>query len=170
MARRPEHLLCNESATSAPRSGQIGVMPVEELPEGSQEIPLRLAVVCPNCMNYGSVRGIGDHFANVTKMLEPAYSCSQCSWGPKPGDSPDKWKVYYTGRLGGTLVWAANEEHLDTLINYLETAPNRRAGVKFGWEFGRLMQRLPNAVTSGRHRNDVVSLLKKLKKTRPRGL
>jgi hypothetical protein len=161
--------LTNEAASSRPRTGELGVLPVDELPEGSQEIPLRLAVVCPNCTNYGIIEGIGDHFANVTKMREPRFLCSQCSWGPRnASESPERWKVYYGGRLGGTLLWCANEEHIDALIEYLETNPKRRGKVQFGWEFGRLMQRLPTEITSGRFRNDVVSLLMKLRKTRPR--
>lgn len=162
--------LTNEIATSAPRRGEVGVLPVDELTDPAHVTRLRIAVVCPECMNYATIEGRGSEFRNVTQMLEPTYRCSQCSWEPAAHDTPERWRVYYGGRLGGTLIWAMNEEHLELLVRYLETPPRRRKRLEFGWEYGRLMQRLPPEATSGRQRNDVVSLMKKLLKTRPRDL
>ena len=167
--------LRNEEATSAPRSGQVGVLPVEELVNEhgplDHEARLRIAVVCPYCSNYGTIEGIGAEYRNITKMIGPTYECSHCSWRPSDvRDTPQQWHVYYSGRLGGTLVFAVNEEHMDILVQYLEAPPKRRKKVEFPWEYKALMSRLPHDVTSGRVRNDMVSLIKKLQKTRPRGI
>lgn len=170
--------LCNEEATSAPRSGWIGVLPVEELPrpdgmpehEEPYETRLEIAVQCPSCSNYARIVGHGSEFRNVTKLLDPRFGCSVCSWGPSPGDSPEKWQVYYAGRIGGTMLFAMNEEHMDVLVGYLETPPNRRNTYAYPWEYRALMGRLPRGILSGRFRADMVSLVKKLQRTRPRGV
>jgi hypothetical protein len=171
--------LRTEEATSAPRSGWVGVLPVEELPrpEGVKEDEelhteqLELAVQCPNCTNYARIVGIGSEFRNITKLLEPRFACSVCSWGPtSPDDSPQKWLAYYAGRLGGTMLFAMNEEHMDVLVEYLETPPNRRNTIEYPWEYRALMGRLPRGILSGRFRNDMVSLVKKLQRTRPHGI
>jgi hypothetical protein len=182
MGRASGHLLCNETATSAPRQGWLGVLGVGQLTaadasgEGASSngqlylTPLVIAVQCPNCTNYARITGEGNEYRNITKMLDPRFACSVCSWGPKPGDSPEQWQAYYAGRLGGTLVWAANEEHMDVLVRYLEAPPQRRKRVEFGWEYRSLMNRLPHEITSGRARHDMVSLIKRLQRTRPRGV
>lgn len=170
MTRPDAAPLLNTSATSAPRRGELGVLPVDELDEGAYSTQLRIAVTCPGCANYAIVEGEGSEYRNVTKMLAPAFRCSVCSWAPVPHDSPEKWSAYYSGRLGGTLVWAVNEEHMDVLVRYLESQPRRRKRVEFPWEYRALMARLPHDVTSGRVRNDMVSLVKKLQRTRPHGL
>lgn len=170
--------LTNEEATSAPRSGWIGVLPVEELPrpEGMAEdaelysTPLELSVHCPDCTNYARIAGTGSEFRNITKLLDPVFGCSVCSWGPKEDDCPVKWQAYYAGRLGGTMVFAVNEEHMDVLVEYLETPPNRRNTVEYPWEYRALMGRLPRGILSGRFRNDMVSLVKRLQRTRPHGI
>lgn len=170
--------LCNEEATSAPRSGWIGVLPVEELPrpEGvalDDELYtewLELSVHCPDCTNYARIGGTGSEFRNITKLLEPKFLCSVCSWGPKVGDCPEKWQAYYAGRLGGTMVFAVNEEHMEVLVAYLETPPNRRNTNEYPWEYRSLMGRLPRGILSGRFRNDMVSLVKRLQRTRPHGI
>lgn len=164
-------LLCNTEATSAPRSGSIGVLPIPQLSDDAvQRVRLMLAVHCPDCSNYGRIIGQGEEFRNVTKLVEPRFSCSVCSWGPAPHDAPQMWRVYYAGRLGGTLVWAVNEEHMAVLVRYLETNPKRRAKVEFPWEYKALMSRLPTQVISGRFRNDMVTLIKRLQQTRPHGV
>lgn len=163
--------LRNTEATSAPRSGYVGVLPVDELPEQEYVTDLRIAVVCPNCSNYGVVEGTGGEYRNVTKMLEPTFRCTVCSWGPADErDSPARWKVYYAGRLEGTMIWAVNEEHMEVLVRFLEKHPRRRKLVEFPWEYRQLMGRLPHEATSGRFRNQMVSLIKKLQQTRPRGV
>lgn len=163
--------LCNEEATAAPRQGRIGVLPVDELPDDAAQCErLMVAVQCPGCANYGRVAGMGAEFRNVTKLIDPAFVCSVCSWGPAPHDCPTDWTAYYAGRLGGTLVWAVNEEHMDVLVEYLETPPNRRRSVAFPWEYRALMARLPREIASGRIRNDMVSLVKRLQRTRPHGV
>lgn len=171
--------LLNEEATSAPRSGWIGVLPVDELPrpEGVKEEDelyveqLEIAVQCPECTNYARIVGEGSEFRNVTKLLDPRFACSVCSWGPTtPEDSPHKWQVYYAGRLGGTMVFAMNEEHMEVLVAYLETAPNRRNTTEYPWEYRGLMGRLPRGILSGRFRGDMVSLVKRLQRTRPHGI
>jgi hypothetical protein len=172
------HALCNEEATSAPRSGYVGVLPVTELPvpEGvspddeQYEAPLEIAVHCPECSNYARIIGTGSEFRNITKLLEPKFACSVCSWGPTPGDCPERWQVYYAGRLGGTMVFAMNEEHMRVLVAYLETPPNRRNTTEYPWEYRGLMGRLPRGILSGRFRNDMVSLIKRLQRTRPHGI
>ncbi|MCW2928438.1 MAG: hypothetical protein JWM86_2406 [Thermoleophilia bacterium] len=169
------HLLTNEEATSAPRSGYVGVLPVEELPrpEGLAEGAelhvewLQIAVTCPNCTNYGRIVGEGSEYRNITKMLSPMFACSVCSWGPTEEECPDKWAVYYSGRLGGTMVFAMNEEHMEVLVGYLETPPNRRNTTEYPWEYRALMGRLPRGILSGRYRGDMVSLVKRLQRTRP---
>ncbi|MEO6867588.1 MAG: hypothetical protein ABI200_06165 [Gaiellales bacterium] len=171
-------LLVNTAANSAPRSGRVGVLPVDELPrpEGvgiDDELhtdELEIAVSCPSCTNYARIVGTGSEYRNITKLLEPRYACSVCSWGPSPGDSPEMWQVYYSGRLGGALVFAMNEEHMDVLVDYLETAPNRRNTVEYPWEYRALMGRLPRGMLSGRYRGDMVSLIKRLQRTRPHGI
>ena len=170
MSRRKATPLLNTTANSAPRRGEVGVLPADELPHPEHVTALRIVVKCPECSNYAVLEGRGEEFRNVTQMIDPTFCCSQCSWEPATHDTPERWPVYYGGRLGGTLIWAMNEEHLDVLVRYLETPPNRRSGVQFGWEYRRLMARLPNEATSGRYRNDVVSLLKKLLKTKPHGV
>lgn len=163
--------LRNETATSAPRSGAIGVLPVDDLPDAKYVTRLRIAVICPSCSNYATVEGQGEEYRNITKMLEPTFCCSVCSWRPSNArDTPQQWRVYYAGRLGGTLIWSVNEEHMEVLVRFLETQPRRRKRVEFPWEYKALMSRLPIEATSGRSRNDMVSLLKKLQKTRPRGV
>ncbi len=172
------HPLCNEEATSAPRSGWVGVLPVEELPrpEGVSEDDelhverLSIAVHCPECSNYARIVGDGSEFRNITKLLEPRFGCSVCSWGPSPGACPEKWQVYYAGRLGGTMVFAMNEEHMEILVRYLETPPNRRNTTEYPWEYRGLMGRLPRGILSGRFRGDYVSLVKRLQRTRPHGI
>lgn len=168
--------LCNEEATSAPRSGYVGVLPVAELTaaEGADladdelyATELHIAVHCPSCSNYARIAGTGAEFRNVTKLVDPRFACSVCSWGPSPGDCPERWQVYYAGRLGGTMVFAMNEEHMDVLVAYLETAPNRRNTTEYPWEYRALMGRLPRGILSGRFRNDMVSLIKRLQRTRP---
>lgn len=147
------------------------MLPVAQLDPDRYETNLHLAVVCPDCTNYGTISGRGEEYRNVTRMLNPQFTCSQCSWGPTcVDDSPKQWRVYYAGRVGGTLLWAVNMEHIEVLIRYLETPVRRRKRVEFGWEFRHLMARLPMEATSGRHRNDVLSMYKKLKLTRPRGV
>ena len=167
----PRRLLANETATSAPRQGFVGVLPVEEFDSPSTyTTTLSISVICPSCSNYATVSGIGPEFRNITKMLEPEFACTVCSWIPAPHDTPEQWRVYYAGRLGGTLIWAVNEEHMDVLVKFLETNPRRRKRVEFPWEYKALMSRLPHEATSGRYRNDVVSLIKRLQRTRPRGV
>ena len=78
----PAAPLLNTTATSAPRSGYIGVLPVDEFDAGAYITPLKLSVVCPSCTNYGLVEGHGSEYRNITKMLEPTYRCSFCSWRP----------------------------------------------------------------------------------------
>ena len=169
--RKPGHPLTNTTATSAPRQGFVGVLPVEEFDDDVTYVTrLAISVQCPNCMNYARVSGRGPEYRNITKMLEPHFQCSVCSWEPAPHDTPEQWKVYYAGRLGGTLVWAVNEEHMDVLVVFLETQPQRRKRVQFPWEYKALMGRLPHEITSGRFRNDMVSLIKRLQRTRPRGV
>jgi hypothetical protein len=171
-------LLVNEEATSSPRNGWIGVLPVDELPrpEGVREDEelyteqLELAVQCPDCTNYARIVGIGSEFRNVTKLLQPRFGCSVCSWGPAPHDSPEKWQVYYAGRLNGMMMFAVNEEHMDILVEFLETPPNRRNTTEYPWEYRGLMGRLPRGILSGRFRNDMVSLVKRLQRTRPHGI
>ncbi len=172
MARHALTPLCNDHATSAPRQGQLGVLPVEELPDGPDAYVTRLRIIveCPSCSNYAWVEGDGSEYRNVTRMLHPGFGCSVCSWAPSETSCPEQWKAYYAGRLGGTLVWAVNEEHMDVLVKFLETNPRMRKRVVFGWEYKSLMQRLPHEVTSGRFRNDMVSLIKRLQRTRPRGV
>jgi hypothetical protein len=172
MARKQLAPLCNNHATSAPRQGKLGVLPVDELPDGEHAYITKLTIIveCPSCSNYAWVEGDGSEYRNVTKMLNPGYVCSVCSWKPSPGDSPEQWQAYYAGRLGGTLVWAVNEEHMEALVRFLETNPRRRKRVEFGWEYKSLMSRLPHEVTSGRFRNDMVSLIKRLQRMRPRGV
>lgn len=170
--------LVNEEATSAPRSGWVGVLPVDELPrpEGVKEDEelhveqLEIAVQCPSCSNYARIVGMGSEFRNITKLLEPRFACSVCTWGPSPGDSPEKWQVYYAGRLEGTMMFAMNEEHMAVLVAYLETPPNRRNTTEYPWEYRGLMGRLPRGILSGRFRNDMVSLVKRLQRTRPHGI
>jgi hypothetical protein len=166
----PAAPLRNESASSAPRSGEVGVLPVDELPEETTYVtPLHISVHCPNCTSYALVEGDGGEYRNITKMLGPTFRCSQCSWRPTTdAETPRQWRVWYQGRLGGTLIWAVNEEHLDVLEEFLETSPKRRKRVEFGWEYRALMKRLPLEATSNRNRNDMVSLIKKLRMTRPR--
>jgi hypothetical protein len=103
-------------------------------------------------------------------MLKPMFECSACTWKPASHDTPDQWRVYYAGRLEGTLIWAVNEAHMEVLVKFLETNPRRRKRVEFPWEYKQLMSRLPHQATSGRFRNDMVSLIKKLQRTRPRGV
>jgi hypothetical protein len=163
--------LLNSEATSAPRSGWIGVLPVDELPEeAAQEARMIVAVQCPECNNYARIEGRGDEFRNVTKLIDPRFQCSVCSWVPRPHDSPQQWRAYYAGRLGGTLMWAMNEEHMDVLVRFLEVPPRRRSRVEFPWEYKALMSRLPTDITSGRLRNDMVSLVKRLQRTKPRDI
>ncbi|MCW2961361.1 MAG: hypothetical protein JWM25_687 [Thermoleophilia bacterium] len=170
--------LLNEEATSAPRSGWIGVLPVEELPrpEGVKETDelytelLDIAVQCPDCTNYARIEGIGSEFRNITKMLDPVFGCSVCSWGPSEHDNPEKWQVYYAGRLEGAMVFAMNEEHMAVLVEYLETPPIRRNTVEYPWEYRALMGRLPRGMLSGKFRGDMVSLVKRLQRTRPHGI
>lgn len=176
------HPLRNVEATSAPRSGYVGVLPVEELPrpEGVAEddaewephvTTLQIAVHCPSCTNYARIVGEGSEFRNVTKLLEPRFACSVCSWGPTSvEDTPARWQVYYAGRLGGTMVFAMNEEHMDVLVAYLETPPKRRNTTEYPWEYRALMGRLPRGILSGRFRGDYVSLVKRLQRTRPHGI
>jgi len=172
------HLLHNEEATSAPRSGWIGVLPVAELPrpEGLKDgeelyvTDLQVAVHCPDCSNYARIVGEGSEFRNITKMLEPRFACSVCSWGPTEAETPERWQVYYAGRLGGTMVFAMNEEHMEVLVRYLETPPNRRNTTEYPWEYRGLMGRLPRGILSGRFRGDMVSLVKRLQRTRPHGV
>jgi hypothetical protein len=167
----PRRLLRNETATSAPRQGFVGVLPVEDFEDPhTYRARLRIAVVCPNCSNYATVSGIGPEYRNITKMIEPELTCTVCSWIPAGHDTPDMWRVYYAGRLGGTLIWAVNEEHMEVLVKFLETNPRRRKRVEFPWEYKALMGRLPHEATSGRFRNDMVSLIKRLQRTRPRGV
>lgn len=59
---------------------------------------------------------------------------------------------------------------MDVLVKFLETHPRMRKRVVFGWEYKSLMGRLPHQVTSGRFRNDMVSLVKRLQQTRPHGV
>ena len=170
--------LVNTEATSAPRSGWVGVLPVDELPrpEGvtlEDELHvewLQIAVQCPNCTNYARIVGEGSEYRNVTKLLDPQFACSVCSWGPSIGDCPERWQVYYAGRLGGTMVFAMNEEHMDVLVSYLETPPNRRNTTEYPWEYRGLMGRLPRGILSGRFRHDMVGLIKRLQRTRPHGI
>lgn len=172
------HPLTNTEATSAPRSGWVGVLPVEELPrpEGvtlQDELhvePLEITVHCPDCSNYARIVGTGSEYRNITKMLDPRFACSVCSWGPTETSCPERWQVYYAGRLGGTMVFAMNEEHMEVLVAYLETAPNRRNTVEYPWEYRALMGRLPRGILSGRFRGDMVSLIKRLQRTRPHGV
>lgn len=172
------HLLSNEEATSAPRSGWIGVLPVAELPrpEGVKETDelyveqLEIAVQCPDCTNYARIVGDGSEFRNVTKLLQPRFACSVCSWGPTPEQCPERWQVYYSGRLGGTMMFAMNEEHMEVLVAYLETPPIRRNTTEYPWEYRGLMGRLPRGILSGRFRGDMVSLVKRLQRTRPHGV
>lgn len=169
--RKDGHPLSNETATSAPRQGAVGVLPVDELGEGIDYVTkLTICVTCPNCANYAQVVGEGNEYRNITKMLLPRFVCSVCSWVPAAHDTPEQWRVYYAGRLGGTLIWAVNEEHMDVLVEFLETPPRRRKRVAFPWEYKALMSRLPHEATSGRFRNDMVSLIKRLQRTRPRGV
>jgi len=171
-------LLTNVEATSAPRSGYIGVLPVDELlpPEHAKQdaevyqTPLELAVHCPDCTNYGRISGEGSEFRNITKLLQPRFACSVCSWGPTESECPERWQAYYTGRLGGTMMFAVNEEHMQVLVEYLETPPNRRNTTEYPWEFRALMGRLPRGILSGRFRNDMVSLVKRLQRTKPHGI
>jgi hypothetical protein len=208
-------LLTNEEATSAPRSGWIGVLPVDVLPvpgaaaaeeataaaeaakdpapaEERMSEPdhdaravavddddsdsdvyhtrLRIAVHCPDCTNYARIVGTGSEFRNITKLIEPRFGCSVCSWHPRPGECPEKWQVWYAGRLGGTMVFAMNEEHMEVLVAYLETPPKRRNTVDYPWEYRSLMGRLPRGILSGRFRTDMVSLVKRLQRTRPHGI
>ncbi len=171
--------LLNDRAVSAPRTGVVGVLPMtdEELAEVAATgaspwtTELRIAVSCPECTNYAQVIGLGREYRNVTRMSSPVFWCSQCSWRPTcSDDTPIQWKTWYQGRYEGTMLWAVNEEHLDVLERFLETPPKRRKRVEFGWEYRSLMKRMPLAFTSGRHRNDMVSLVKKLRRTRPRDL
>lgn len=144
------------------------MLPVDELESPAQQVSLYLAVTCPGCSNYARVMGDGDEFRNITKLIDPAFACSVCSWRPSnESDSPTDWSLYYQGRLGGTLVWAINERHMDALVRFLETPPRRRKRVEFDWEYKSLMVRLPVQVQSGRFRNDMVSLIKKLQRTIP---
>lgn len=180
LARGGGHVLRNEEATSAPRTGWIGVLPVDELPlpegvtDASQvhETPLQISVHCPECSNYARIVGDGSEFRNITKLLDARFACSVCSWGPgpDPSDTPIRWQAYYAGRLGGTMVFAMNEEHMDVLVAYLETSPKRRNTVEYPWEYRGLMGRLPRGILSGRYRNDMVSLVKRLQRTRPHGI
>lgn len=171
--------LLNTEATSAPRSGFIGVLPVDNLAPTESELAsgddpheefLEIAVHCPDCSNYARIVGFGSEFRNITKLVDPRFSCSTCSWHPQEHTSPQKWQAYYAGRLGGTMLFAMNERHMDVLVNYLETPPNRRGTVEYPWEYRALMGRLPRGILSGRFRNDMVSLIKRLQKTRPRGV
>jgi hypothetical protein len=169
--RKDGHPLHNETARSAPRQGVIGVLPVDDLGEEVTYVTrLTICVTCPNCANYARIVGDGGEYRNITKMLAPHLVCSVCSWAPAAHDTPDQWRAYYAGRLGGTLIWAMNEEHMDVLVDFLETNPRRRKRVEFPWEYRALMSRLPHEATSGRYRNDVVSLIKRLQRTRPRGV
>lgn len=173
MARHDMTPLTNEHATSAPRQGFLGVLPVASLADDGGDpylTRLRIIVECPRCTNYAVIEGEGSEYRNVTRMLSPAFRCSVCSWRPSANDAPEQWKAYYAGRLGGTLVWAVNEEHMDVLVKFLETHPRMRKRVVFGWEYKSLMGRLPHQVTSGRFRNDMVSLVKRLQQTRPHGV
>lgn len=171
-------LLCNDEATSAPRSGWVGVLPVKELPRpegvGADDDlhveRLQIVVHCPECSNYARIVGDGSEYRNVTKLLSPRYACSVCSWGPSPGDCPERWQVYYAGRLNGMMMFAMNEEHMAVLVAYLETAPNRRNTTEYPWEYRGLMGRLPRGILSGRFRGDMVSLVKRLQRTRPHGI
>lgn len=162
--------LRNETATSSPRSGQVGVLPVDALDAGAYVTPLHICVTCPYCSNYARILGSGNEYRNVTKMRDPVFRCSVCSWRPAAHDTPRQWAAYYRGRLEGTLIWAMNEEHMEVLVRFLETQPRRRKRVEFPWEYRALMSRLPHQATSGRFRNDTVSLIKKLQRTRPRGV
>jgi hypothetical protein len=148
----------------------VGVLPVEELDSPTQQVPLCIVVMCPNCSNYATIEGTGDEFRNVTKMVAPTFGCTACSWHPSVGESPVTWRVYYAGRLEGTLIWAMNEEHMEVLVRVLETPPRRRKRVEFPWEYRALMSRLPHQATSGRFRNDMVSLIKRLQRTKPHGV
>lgn len=173
MARSNGTPLRNTEATSAPRQGYLGVLPVADLPVTNTpgddyRTRLRIVVTCPACSNYAEITGTGNEYRNVTRMIDPRFRCSVCSWGPGEHDTPVRWAAYYSGRLGGTLVWAVNEDHMDVLVRYLETGPRRRKRVEFDWEYRSLMNRLPHEVTSGRFRNDMVSLIKRLQRTRPR--
>lgn len=171
VARKRPTELRNLTATSSPRQGLLGVLPVEELPgDDPYETPLTIAVVCDGCTNYARIEGIGSEYRNVTRMLAPTFSCSVCSWKPDEHDTPEQWRAYFAGRLGGTLVFAVNEEHMDVLVQFLETNPRRRKRVEFPWEYRALMSRLPHDVTSGRFRHDMVSLIKRLQRTRPHGV
>lgn len=145
------------------------MLPVEALEPDVYRTRLRIAVSCPECTNYATIEGDGSEYRNITKMEHPTFRCSVCSWGPTgEQDTPHQWRVYYAGRLGGTLLWAVNEEHMAVLVEFLETMPRWRKRVEFGWEYRALMARLPRGITSNRSRSDVVSLLKKLQRTRPR--
>lgn len=172
MARKPTGSeLVNETATASPRAGFLGVLPVDEVPDygqGAYVARLHIAVECPDCTNIGSIEGDGAEYRNVTKMVHPWFTCSSCSWGPSEANSPERWKAYYAGRLGGTLLFAVNEEHMELLVEYLETNPRRRVRVEFPWEYRSLMNRLPTQITSGRLRNDAVSLVKRLQRMRPK--
>lgn len=171
-------LLCNDEATSAPRSGWIGVLPVDELPlpdgmtdrDELHEEKLQIAVHCPQCSNYARIVGIGSEYRNITKLTDARFACSVCSWGPSINDCPKRWQAYYAGRLAGRMIFAMNEQHMSVLISYLETPPHRRGTLQYPWEYRALMGRLPRGVLSGRFRNDMVSLVKRLQRTRPHGI
>jgi hypothetical protein len=173
--------LLNTRAVSSPRSGLVGVLPVLDSSELEGEnftgtpdgwtTELRIAVSCPDCTNYAQIIGMGREYRNVTRMIDPVFWCCQCSWRPRDEDStPTQWKTWYQGRYEGTMLWAVNEAHLDVLERFLEAPPKRRKRVEFGWEYRSLMKRMPLEFTSGRRRNDMVSLVKKLRRTMPRDL
>jgi hypothetical protein len=66
-------------------------------------------------------------------------------------------------RCVGHTLWAFNRRHLDVLERYVAATLRERQRTDEGWRNASLVSRLPRWMTSGAHREDVLSALAALR-------
>lgn len=134
-----------------------------------------LLVTCPRCGNCASLK-----FDGLGTSVERRCVCVQCGYSDKrtvrglpaysyTKDWPNRFNLWLQTDCCGHVLWALNEEHFDFLNGYVSAKlRERRPDEEFGWSNHSLAGRLPQWLTSAKHRDEVARCLERLRLTIPR--
>lgn len=128
-------------------------------------------VKCPQCGKFAYVKSFPDEKGSYVLYEKRILTCDSCGcikvYRNIPGPVGNDFPLWLEANCCGNKLWAYNLTHLDYIEQYVTATLRQDYKSEKGYKNTSMLARLPDWLKDGKHRDEIIKCIKKLKDTIP---
>jgi hypothetical protein len=127
-------------------------------------------VKCPQCGKFAYVKSFPNEKGSYLFYEKRVLTCDYCGctkiyrkFGPVGND----FSLWLDTSCHGNRLWAYNLAHLEYIEKYINATLRQDYDNDIGYKNTSMLIRLPKWLTDGKHRNEILKCIEKVKTTLP---